>query len=92
MTALMGVDFDIDGQYLLIVGFSSGLIEVRKHRTGDLVHESRMPTSIVQLFYHDYRQDGSPQVIAVDSEGDVKGLSLSRNVRQFQVEATEVLE
>ena len=78
---MLGVDFDMDGQYLLIVGFSSGQIEARKHRTGDLVHSTKMSSSIVELFYHDYRQEGIPQVIAVDAEGDVKGLSLTRNVR-----------
>jgi hypothetical protein len=31
-------------------------------------------------------------VIGVDAEGNVKGLSLTRNVKQFQVEATEVVE
>lgn len=92
VTAMIGVDFDMDGQYLLIIGFSSGLIEARKHRTGDLVHETRMTTSIVQLFYHDYRQEGIPQVIGIDAEGTVKGLSLTRNIKQFQVEATEVVE
>jgi len=40
VTALVGADFDIDGQYLLIIGFSSGVIEARKHRTGDLLYKS----------------------------------------------------
>jgi hypothetical protein len=30
--------------------------------------------------------DGIPQVIAVDTEGEVKGLSITRNVKQYQLE------
>jgi Bardet-Biedl syndrome 2 protein len=92
VTALLGVDFDIEGQCLVVVGFASGLIEARRHRTGELMHEARMPACVVQLFHADYRQEGIPQVIAVDAEGEVKGLSLIRNSKQFQVEAPEVVE
>lgn len=43
---MIGVDFDLDGQMELIVGFSNGLIEARKHRTGDLLHKVNMGTSV----------------------------------------------
>eukprot|EP00347_Sterkiella_histriomuscorum_P000293 403376439 len=87
VSALVGVDYDIDGQYLLIIGYQSGLIEARKHRTGELMHKTAIGSSgnpIANLFYYDFRQDGSSQIIAVDTEGNVKGLSLTRNVKQFQ--------
>jgi len=32
------MDYEIDGQMQLVVGFETGLIEVRKHRTGDILH------------------------------------------------------
>jgi hypothetical protein len=44
----------------LVAGFSNGLIEARKHRTGDVLHKSNMGTSISKLFYYDYRLDGIP--------------------------------
>jgi hypothetical protein len=31
------MDFDLDGEMELVVGFDDGSIEVRKHRSGDLV-------------------------------------------------------
>ncbi len=38
MTAIVGMDFEIDEQMHLVVGFENGLVEVRKHRTGELLH------------------------------------------------------
>lgn len=72
---------------LLVIGFSSGSIEVRKHRTGDLLHKTSMSNAVTALFYYDYRQEGLPQVIAIDSEGEVKGMTLTRQVKQFTVQA-----
>ena len=45
-----------------------------------------MGSPISQLFYYDYRMDGIPQVIAISQEGNVIGLSLTRNVKQFELE------
>ena len=86
VVAMIGVDFDNDGQMELVTGFASGAIEARKHRTGEVIHKSTMGSSISELFYYDYRMDGSPQVIGVDSEGNVKGLALTRSVKQFIAE------
>lgn len=46
VTALLGVDFDIDGQFVVVLGFTSGNIEARKHRTGELIHKVSMTSSI----------------------------------------------
>jgi hypothetical protein len=46
VTALLGVNFDIDGQYLVVTGFQSGMIEVKKHRTGDVLFKGQMGSSI----------------------------------------------
>ena len=78
---MIGVDFDLDGQYEIVTGFSSGLVEARKHRSGEVIHKSMMETSISKLFFTDYRMEGLPQVVAVDSEGSVKGFSITRNVK-----------
>jgi hypothetical protein len=69
-----------------VIGFASGSIEARKHRTGEMVHKTSMGGSISQLLFYDYRQDGIPQVIAVDAEGEVKGMTITRQVKQFLVE------
>jgi hypothetical protein len=29
---MIGVDFDLDNQFILVIGFTSGIIEARKHR------------------------------------------------------------
>jgi hypothetical protein len=41
VSALVGIDYEIGGQIHLAVGFENGLIEVRKHRTGDLIHSQK---------------------------------------------------
>jgi Bardet-Biedl syndrome 2 protein len=46
ITAMIGVDFDLDGQLELVTGFASGLVEARKHRTGDVIHKSTMSASV----------------------------------------------
>lgn len=50
----------------LVTGFQSGVIEARKHKTGEVMHRTVMGTPICKLFYYDYRMDGIPQVIGVD--------------------------
>lgn len=57
---MIGVDFDLDGQMELVTGFASGLIEARKHRTGEVIHKSTMNSTVSKLFYYDYRLDGIP--------------------------------
>ncbi len=55
VTALIGISFDLDGQYLVAIGFASGSIEVRKHRTGEMLHKTSLSSTIAQLFFYDYR-------------------------------------
>lgn len=37
VTALVGLDYKFDGQWCVAVGFESGKVEVRRHRTGELI-------------------------------------------------------
>ena len=60
----------------LAIGFDSGVIEVRKHRTGDLlckVELAKLSTgkqnSVAKLFYCDYRMQGSKQIVAIGQDG-----------------------
>ena len=57
VTALCGVDFSADGtNKLLVVGFESGYVEVRKHRSGEVVYSTNLEGSggITKLFFYDY--------------------------------------
>ena len=72
---MVGMDFDMgDGQMQVVIGFDDGLIEVRKHRSGDLVHSVTMSgfssinaqstvsgkdKPIANLFYYDFRMNGN---------------------------------
>lgn len=77
----------------LAVGFDNGTIEIRKHRTGELLHSVKAGDKPIQkLFYYDYRlsgeksSSGGKQLIAVDSEGNVKGFTVSANIKQFELQ------
>lgn len=65
------MDFDLDGEMELVVGFDDGSIEVRKHRSGDLIHTVNLSggTPVSKLVYYDYRMTGNNQIIAVGKNG-----------------------
>ena len=42
VTTLAGLDFQIDGSMCLAIGFDNGTVEVRKHRTGDLISSMQL--------------------------------------------------
>ena len=89
VTALVGMDFETgDNQLQLVVGFEDGLIEVRKHRSGDLLHSVHLPgeihAPIANLFYYDFRMSGSKQLIGVDAEGRVAGYSVSKDLTRLE--------
>jgi Bardet-Biedl syndrome 2 protein len=85
VSAICGCDKDVygDGQKLLIVGFESGQIEVRKHTSGDIIFTTIIDNSgyISKLFYFDYRMSGAKQVIAVTSKGFIQGYSVNQNLK-----------
>lgn len=104
---MVGVDFEVNDQVHLAVGFENGLVEIRTHRTGELLHSVKCGDKPIQkLFFYDYRQTGGSnqsagkQVIAIDSDGNVRGFTVSANIKAFQLEvqseekiqADEVLE
>ena len=73
----------------LVIGFDYGKIEVRKHRSGDLVHKVSLNKVIgkdsdfyiSKLFYTDYRQEGKKSLIAVCKNGSVHGFTVSTSIR-----------
>lgn len=61
VTAICGCDIDLhgDGNKLMLVGFESGQIEVRKHLSGEIVHTAKLEKgTIAKIFYYDYRTSG----------------------------------
>jgi Bardet-Biedl syndrome 2 protein len=85
VTAIAGMEFDMDGENELVVGFEDGTIEVRKHRSGSLVHSVTLGSAIARLVYFDFRQSGAKQLIAVSKNGQVQGYTPSVDqVKQFK--------
>lgn len=81
VTALCGCDIDLhkDGNRLLVVGFSSGAIELRKDQSGDVLFQTKIDGAggIAKLFYYDYRMSGQQQVVAVTTTGKIQGYNIS---------------
>ena len=76
----------------LAIGFDNGTIEVRKHRSGDLIcsvklakQENGHDNPVVKLFYYDYRMQGNKQVVAVGRNGLIQGYTVQ--VSNAQIEA-----
>lgn len=76
VTSLAGMDFTVDGQSCIAIGFDNGTIEVRKHRSGDLLckvdlaqQSTGKDNPVVKVFYCDYRMQGSKQIVAVGQDG-----------------------
>lgn len=60
ITALKGVNHNIDGDLQLIAGYQNGLIEVRKHQTGEITHQLYLDSPISSIMYYDYWLEGNP--------------------------------
>ena len=91
VTTLAGLDFQIDGGMCLAIGFDNGVIEVRKHRTGDLISSVKLANqsngnanSVVKVFYYDYRMQGSKQIVAVGQDGLIQGYTVTVSTAAIQ--------
>jgi len=84
-TAICGCDIDLvgNGQFLVIVGFLSGAIEVREHLSGKVIYQTKVEESggISNLFYYDYRMSGQPQVVIVTLNGIIQGYNMTKNIK-----------
>ena len=63
ITALLGVDYEMDGNQQLMIGYQSGKFEVRKSSNGESTYTANMGATISKIVYEDYRLEGSPQVV-----------------------------
>jgi Bardet-Biedl syndrome 2 protein len=73
VTALSAFDMDGDGQPELVVGWSSGLLEVRRAATGEVLFHDQLGSEVAGLAVGDLRQMGSPQLVCVAADGEVRG-------------------
>jgi Bardet-Biedl syndrome 2 protein len=63
VTALLGVDFEMDGSHQLMIGYQSGKFEVRNSSDGKCSYTANMGATVSKIMYEDYRLEGSPQVV-----------------------------
>lgn len=89
VTAICGCDVDIhgDGNKVLVVGFQSGALEVRKDISGDILHQTKIEDAgqIAKIFYYDYRMNGQKQVVVVTTTGKIQGFSLTTDASETKV-------
>lgn len=57
---MVSMNYQIDNQYLLAIGFINGVLEVRKHRSAEMIHRVNLHSQISNLIYTDYRMEGTP--------------------------------
>lgn len=71
----------------MVIGFSSGQVEVRKHKSGEIVHTVNIEDAgaIAKVFYYDYRMAGEKQVVVVTTSGIIKGFSVTTNLKQYDI-------
>ena len=89
VTAICGIDMDYakDGNKLMIVGFQSGQIEVRKHLAGDIAFTTKIDNagSIAKIFYYDYRMSGQKQIVIVTTTGFIQGYNITFDLKSFDI-------
>jgi len=71
--SLTSFDLNQDGVPELITGWSSGRMEVRLDTSGFLVYKDKLNASVAKLMTADYRMDGRMQIVAVTTDGEVRG-------------------
>ena len=79
VTTMCGCDIDVmgDGNQLLVIGYASGAIEVRKSKMGEVSHKyTDLKDPIAKLMFYDYQMNNKPQVLAVTAKGSVQGFNV----------------
>lgn len=66
-------DLDNDGIPELIAGWENGKVEVRNEKTGEVQCKEYFQCPISALVHADYRLDGRSTLMAMTTEGDVRG-------------------
>ncbi|KAH0619482.1 hypothetical protein JD844_000139 [Phrynosoma platyrhinos] len=66
-------DINSDGVSELITGWSSGKIDARSDRTGEVIFKDNFASSVAGIVQGDYRMDGNTQLICCSVDGEVRG-------------------
>jgi len=60
-----------------MAGYKNGKIEVRSDVNGELIWKSNICNPVAKLLSHDLRMDGTNQILAISTEGNVHGYLLA---------------
>ncbi|CAF1628296.1 unnamed protein product [Didymodactylos carnosus] len=74
---LASFDVDGDGVQELLTGWSSGKVDARSDRTGEVIFKDSLGTSVAGIVRADYRMNGEELVICCSNDGEVKGFKFS---------------
>ena len=66
-------DINNDGVPELIVGWSSGKLDIRNSQTGEVIFKDTFSSHIAGIVQADYRMDGKVELICCSVDGEVKG-------------------
>jgi Bardet-Biedl syndrome 2 protein len=71
--ALFSYDVNDDGVNELVTGWSSGKVEARSDKTGEIVYKDTLDSAVAGIVKADYKMDGNEELICCSVEGEVRG-------------------
>ncbi|CAB4058065.1 BBS2 [Lepeophtheirus salmonis] len=83
-SSIFGFDIDGDGVEELVTGWSSGKLDARNNRSGEVIFKDNFNHPVAGITKADYRSDGKMQLVVCGSEGEVRGYAplISEGSRQ----------
>ena len=72
-TSIFSFDLDGDGMKELITGWSSGKLDARNDKSGEVVFKDSMSSSVAGVTKGDYRMDGKMELITCSTDGEIRG-------------------
>ncbi|KAG8322904.1 Bardet-Biedl syndrome 2 protein [Homalodisca vitripennis] len=83
-------DLDGDGVEELITGWSSGKVDARNSRTGEVVFRDVLNQPVAGILTGDYTQSGRTQILACSQGGEVRGYDQSSLSKEGSVQSDAV--
>ena len=69
-TSVFSFDLDGDGMKEMITGWSSGKLDARNDKSGEVVFKDSMGSSVAGVTQGDYRMDGKMELITCSTDGE----------------------
>lgn len=85
-------DIDGDGVEELITGWSSGKVDARNSRTGEVVFRDVLSQPVAGIVIGDYTRGGRMQLIACSQGGEVRGYDSSSISKDGSIQAETIRE